>query len=133
MNLRGMSGLTASRITSESIFLEYDEYDEYGDGSQTVITVTLEKRGSVGILQPKEIERLEKAGIIVRNGATIVIKEAPRVQPERVIYGYKTYRVVSWAFDFEYEQDEFIGFDEYNTQYGTVVALCDEITIAGVK
>ena len=121
--------MTTSRISSECVVLEYRHYDEYGDGSAVITTETLEKKASVGILQPHEIQRLEKAGIIIRNGATIVIKDAPEFAPDKIIHGHKTYRIVQWAFDKEFEQSD--GWDEYTQQLGTVVALCDEISILG--
>ena len=123
MKTRGVTGLVASRITSEQVSLDYAVSTPAGDGSEVVSYATVIRAASVGVLQPEEIERLEKAGIVVRNGAVIVIKEAPSGQPDRIIYGATTYRILSWTFHEEYETDK---------KYGTVVTLCDESTIAGI-
>ena len=69
----------------------------------------------------KAIVVLERAGIIVRNGVTIVMQDCPEEQPDRITCGDKTYRVANWTFDFEY----YLG----SASYGVVVATCDDMTI----
>jgi hypothetical protein len=130
MNLRGLSGLTTSRISSENITLEYIGFDEYDDGTGIPTYSSIEKKGSVGILQPRDIERLEKAGIEVRAGVTIVVKEALSIPPDRIKHDGKYYRIVAWSFDHEF--DEYDEYDEYAIRYGTLIAHCDEMPIAGV-
>jgi len=119
MRTRGMQGLTANRISTEFVSIIYLEYDEYGDGSAVVTDDIIQVPASVGILQAKDIERLEKGGIIIRNGITIVIPDAREEQPDTVIYYDKSYRVVEWIAKRE---------DNHNF---TVVATCDEIPITG--
>jgi hypothetical protein len=120
MKTRGMQGLTANRIASETVTLNYSTYEDSGDGSAVVTPVETECAASVGALQAWDIERLEKAGIIIRSGVTIVIPEAPDTQPDTITHGSRNYRVVNWSGKHE------------NETY-TVVATCEEITIAGVS
>jgi hypothetical protein len=121
MNTRGLHGLTASRIADKEITLEYSTYTDSDDGSAIVETTSIQLKASVASLQPKDIERLEIAGIICKNGVTIVIPECVNEQPEKIIYNDKNYRVVNWSFDFDYV----LG----SQKYGTVIATCDLITI----
>jgi hypothetical protein len=121
MNLRALHGLVASRISGDDIALEYAVETDSGDGSAVVIPYIVPLKASVGALQPKDIERLEKAGIIVKNGVTIVIPECPEEQPDRISHDSKIYRVVNWTFNFSYT----LGSEDY----GTVIATCDEMTI----
>ena len=115
--------MTSSRISGDDIALEYMTYADAGDGSAVVTPNIVILKSSVGVLQPRDIERLEKAGIIVRNGITVVIPQCPEQQPDRIIYGSISYRVVNWAFDFDYT----LGSENY----GTVIATCDEMPIQG--
>ncbi|MBN2401994.1 MAG: hypothetical protein JXN64_06320 [Spirochaetes bacterium] len=115
-----MQGLVANRIASEFVSLIYSEYDEYSDGSAVVTNETVNCRASVGALQAKDIERLEKGGIIIRNGITIVIPETADTQPDIVIYDNQSYRVVEWALKKEGDNN-------------TIIATCDQIPIAGVE
>ena len=124
MNTRGLHGMTASRIADKDITLEYSVYTDDDDGSAIVETTSLPLKASVAPLQPKDIKRLEIAGIICKNGVTIVIPECIKEQPEKIIYNDKSYRVVNWSFDFDYA----LGSQEY----GTVIATCDLITIPSV-
>ena len=120
METRGMQGLTANRASSETVTLNYPTFTEADDGSAVVTPTTLTCAASVGALQEKDIERLEKAGIIVKNGVTIVIPCAPSGQPDTITHHNKNYRVVNWS-----EKNE-------NGNL-TVVATCDEITIPGAE
>lgn len=129
MNTRGLTGLSTSRIADECIILRYVEFDEYDDGSVDPIIKDYEKKGSVRILQPREIERLEISGVICRNGITAVIKDASEFRPDSVVHDGKEYRVINWSFDYEQEMSD--GWDENTELIGTVVATCDEITIQG--
>jgi hypothetical protein len=119
MKTRGMQGLTANRISSETVTLNYPTYVDSGDGSAVVTPVYIISPASVGALQPNDIQRLEKAGIIVTGGVAIVIPSAPSGQPDSIAYGGKVYRVVDWSMITENGNN-------------TVVATCDEGPIAGV-
>ena len=121
MNTRALHGLTARRISDNGITLEYVIETDAGDGSSDVIVNVIPLNGSVNALQPKDIERLERAGIFVKNGISIVISECPEEQPDRIIYNNKIYRVINWTFEYSYTFLE--------TNYGTVVTTCDEMTI----
>lgn len=121
MNTRGLHGLYANRISGDDIALEYDVYTDSGDGSAVVTPHIVLLKGSVTALQPRDIERLEKAGIIVKNGVTIVIPECPREQPDRITHDDTSYRVVNWTFELAY----ILGSGDY----GTVITTCDEIPI----
>lgn len=132
MNTRGLTGLSTNRITSEIILLRYvHETDTYGDGAVIINYTELLCQASVGILQPRDIERLEKGGIIIRSGVTIAIRQSPEKRPDTITYDGKAYRVVAWAFDKEYESASFDAYDVDATNYGSVIATCDEITITG--
>jgi hypothetical protein len=111
----------ANRISGDDIALEYAVETDSGDGSAVVTPYIVVLKGSVGALQPKDIERLEKAGIIVKNGVTIVIPECPKEQPDRITHDNTVYRVINWTFDFSYS----LGSGDY----GTVITTCDEMTI----
>ena len=113
-----MQALMANRVSSETITLIYTSYTDSGDGSAVVIPVKKVCSGSVGALQAKDIERLEKAGIKVKNGVTIVIPSAIETQPDSILHGNKSYRIVNWS-------------DKEESGNHTIVATCDEITIPG--
>jgi hypothetical protein len=123
VNTRALHGLTANRISGDDIALEYAVETDSGDGSAVVTPHIVLLKGSVGALQPKDIERLEKAGVIIKNGVTIVISECPEEQPDRITFDSTIYRVVNWSFDFSYT----LGSEDY----GTVIATCDEMTVQG--
>ena len=116
MNTRGLQGGVASRICTELVTLEYnDEYDN-GDGSSTVMVTPVASYASIVALQPKDIQRLEMAGIVVKNGITIVLPGENYAKPDRIITDeYSVYRVVLWSI-----------------ANGIIVATCDLITIDGV-
>jgi hypothetical protein len=118
METRGMQGFVLSRASSEDVTLIYYSAIENEDGSSTLYPEEVPTKGSIAELQPKDIERLEKAGIIVRKGITIGIPEAREAAPDTVIYNGKNYRVANWAA--KKESDNI-----------SVVATCDETTIAG--
>lgn len=125
MNTRALHGLISNRISGDDIALEYAVETDSGDGSSVVTPYIVPLKASVGALQPKDIERLEKEGIIVKNGVTIVITECPEEQPDRISHGDKTYRVINWTFDFSY----ILG----SGNYGTVITTCDEMTIQNAE
>ena len=118
MKTRGMQGMAANRISSETVTLNYPTFTDSGDGSAVVTPVYLISPASVGALQAKDIERLEKSGIIIKNGVTIVIPSAPDGQPDSITHEGKTYRVVDWSTVKENENN-------------TVIATCDEEPIQG--
>jgi len=119
MKTRGMQGLTANRISSETVTLNYPTFDDSaGDGSAVVTPVYIISPASVGALQPNDIQRLEKAGIIVTGGVTIVIPSAPDGQPDSITHGDIVYRVIDWSPVTENGNN-------------TVIATCDEMPIAG--
>lgn len=118
MNTRGLQGLTAGRISSETVTLIYPKYTDSADGSAEIKNNEINSPASVGILQARDIERLEKAGIIVRAGVTIVVPRAQENPPDKIIHGKKSYRVVEWAITHEGNNK-------------SVIATCDEITIQG--
>lgn len=119
MKTRVMQGLTANRISSEAVALNYPTYEDAGDGSLTVTPVYTITPASVGALQPNEIERLEKAGIIITGGITIVIPSAPSEdEPDSITYNGINYRVINWS-----------PVNENGNI--TVVTTCDEMPIAG--
>jgi len=121
MKTRGMQGLTSNRAASETVTLKYVSYEDSGDGSAVVTPEEIECAASVGELQAKDIERLEKAGITVKSGITITIPDAPDgEQPDTITHDSKDYRVLNWSVRKE------------NDCY-TVVTTCDEITISGVE
>lgn len=102
MNIRNLQGGVATRISSEIITLEYyDEYDD-GDGSATPVETKVVSGASVGALQAHDIQRLELAGIIIKNGVTIVIPLSVADIPDTIIHNVDEYtnikyRVVNWS------------------------------------
>lgn len=118
MQTRTMQGLTANRASSETVTLNYPTFVDSGDGSAVVTPVTLTCAASVGVLQAKDIERLERAGIMVKVGVTVVIPCAPAGTPDTITHGIKKYRVINWV-------------EENENGNLTVVATCEEITIPG--
>jgi hypothetical protein len=118
MNTRGMQALALNRASSEFVTLIYTAYTDADDGSAIITNTSVQSPASVGILQAKDIERLEKAGIKVRNGVTIAIPRAQETPPDTIVNGDKTYRVVDWATANE------------NGNI-SVIATCDEMTIFG--
>lgn len=118
MNTRNMQGFIASRISSESVSLNYSSYVDSGDGSAVVTPEIITSMASVTDLNSNDIERLLKAGIIIKTGVTIVIASAPYVsEPDTITWNSKNYRVVTWA----------VAAEENNNI--TVVTVCEEISI----
>ena len=115
MNTRGLQAGVVSRITTETVTLVYnDEYDN-GDGSARVTDDLVTSPASVVALQPKDIQRLEIAGIIIKNGVTIVLPGENYARPDRILRDeYTSYRVVMWSI-----------------ANGIIVATCDLIPIDG--
>ena len=117
MNTRGLQSGVASRISTETVTLEYlDEYDN-GDGSATPNPYPVVSTASVGALQARDIQRLELSGIIIRSGVTIVLPFSDRSRPNKIIhnvdeYTNVNYRVVDWS-----------------KAHGITVVTCEEITI----
>lgn len=117
MNTRNMQGFIAKRLASDSISLVYSNTVDSGDGSALVENEIISCLASVNDLNSNDIERLEKAGIIIKTGVTIVINSAPySYEPDTVTYNGKNYRVVNWTVT------------EENSNI-TVVATCEEISI----
>lgn len=117
MNTRNLQGFAASRIKSETVYLNYPAFVDSGDGSAVVTPSSTECQASVNDLNANDIQRLEKAGIIIKQGVTIVIASAPYAhEPENIIYNDKNYRPVNWAVTIENENI-------------TVVTTCEEISI----
>lgn len=125
MNTRALHGMVARRLASDDIALEYVTETDSGDGSAELVTNIVLLKGSVLPLQAKDIARLEKAGIITKNGVTIVISECPEEQPDRIVHNDKLYRVLNWTFDYSYT----LG----SGRYGSVITTCDEITIGNAE
>lgn len=113
-----MHALMSNRIASEVVTLVYSAFTDSEDGSAVINNTYIISSASVAALQPNDIQRLEKAGIIVTGGVTMVFPEVTTAQPEYIIHGTKTYRVINWATMTE----------EDNTG---VIATCDEMPIAG--
>jgi hypothetical protein len=125
MRTRGLQALTAKRIATEVVGLVYPQSVEAGDGSATITNTTKYAQASVGRLQPKDIERIEKGGNKVKKGIMIVLPDTWKTEPDTVTYNDKSYRVVEW--NVETEDNDFDNFSN------TIVATCDEIQIAGVS
>lgn len=121
MRTRNMQAFVTRRIASETIYLNYPVSVDSGDGSAVVTPTALLAKGSVTDLNTNDIERLEKAGIIIKKGVTIVIESAPYSgEPDTITWDGKYYRVVNWATA---EENDNI----------TVIATCEEISIpAGI-
>lgn len=117
MQTRNLQGFAASRIASEPVYLNYPTFVDSGDGSAVVTPSSVACQASVNDLNSNDIQRLEKAGIIIKTGVTIVIASAPdSAEPEGITYNGKNYRPVNWAVA---EENENI----------TVIATCEEISI----
>lgn len=117
MNTRSMQAFAASRIKTDTVYLNYPVFVDSGDGSSVVTPSSTPCQASVNDLNSNDIQRLEKAGIIIKQGVTIVLHSAPYShEPENVIYNDKNYRPVNWAV---------------TTENGniTVVTTCEEISI----
>lgn len=122
MNTRGLSGMTTNRIADEDVTIVYKVKDPQDDGSSIVSDYPISVKGSVVPLPPKEIERLEVGGIVIRNGISIALAKAPALQPDYVLTAdSRKWRVVAWTFIEEY--------DSGTDPYGTVIATCDEVLI----
>lgn len=117
MNTRSMQAFASSRIKSETVYLDYPVFVDSLDGSAVVTATLTACKASVNDLNSNDIQRLEKAGIIIKQGVTIVIHSAPyEYEPEGITYSGKNYRPVNWAV---------------TTENGniTVVTTCEEISI----
>lgn len=117
MNTRSMHAFAASRIKSETVYLNYPTFVDSGDGSAVVTASATPCQASVNDLNSNDIQRLLKAGIIIKKGVTIVIASAPTTdEPEDITWSGKNYRPVNWAVTVENDNI-------------TVVANCEEISI----
>lgn len=117
MNTRSMQAFAASRIKSETVYLDYPVFVDSLDGSAVVTPSSTPCQASVNDLNSNDIQRLEKVGIIIKQGVTIVIHSAPyEYEPENITYSGKNYRPVNWSV---------------TTENGniTVVTTCEEISI----
>ena len=98
MQTRNMQAFAASRIKTDTVYLNYPTYSDSGDGSAVVTATLTACKASVNDLNSNDIQRLEKAGIIIKQGVTIVIHSAPSAdEPENITYSGKNYRPVNWA------------------------------------
>ena len=122
MTLRGLPSMAARRVADTTCDLIYNTLTPEDDGSSTVTPVTMTLKASIKPLQPKDIERLQAGGIEVREGVSILISEALEERPETIEADGKKWRVLSWSFIPAYE-------NESGNPVGTVVAMCDEITV----
>ena len=117
MNTRSMQAFASSRIKSETVYLDYPVFVDSLDGSAVVTASSTPCQASVNDLNSNDIQRLEKAGIIIKQGVTIVLHSAPYShEPENIVYSGKNYRPVNWAV---------------TTENGniTVVTTCEEVSI----
>ena len=117
MNTRSMQAFAASRIKTDTVYLNYPVFVDSGDGSAVVTPSSTPCQASVNDLNSNDIQRLEKAGIIIKQGVTIVLHSAPYShEPENIVYSGKNYRPVNWAV---------------TTENGniTVVTTCEEVSI----
>ena len=117
LNTRGLQAGVATRIASETVTLEYETSYDNGDGSATPVYSTVISGASVGALQAHDIERLELAGIVCKNGVTIVLPFSDKGRPDKIIhnvdeYTNVNYRVIDWS-----------------KAHGITVVTCDLITI----
>lgn len=111
MLTNGLLGLAANRICAEPVTLIYVREVDAGDGSADVTDVPVESLASVTALQPKDIQRLQFAGMEVKDGVTIVLPfGTPR--PDKIVHEEKTYRIIAYA-----------------DQHGATVCTCDKITV----
>lgn len=125
MRTRGLQALIANRIATETVGLVYPQSTESGDGSAVVTNTIKYAPASVGRLQPKDIQRIEKGGKKVRNGITVVLPDTENSEPDTITYNNVSYRIIEW--DVETEDNDFDNFTN------TIVATCDEIPIAGAQ
>jgi len=126
MNTRGLTGLVSQRIADTLVDVVYNNLTEEEDGSSTVVPVIESLYGSVGALQPIQIQRLQESGIEVKDGVSLLISKAQEQRPEKIVINNKSWRVVNWSFVFEYEESN--GGSGY-TNRGTVVAVCDAMLV----
>jgi hypothetical protein len=122
--------MTAARISDVSCEVLFNHSTLQDDGSSLNTVETIDTMASVVPLQPKEIQRLLDNGITVRNGVSIVVTNVPNRRPDQIIADSKSWRILDWTFVYAYtDVDE---YDEYEEEFGTIVATCDEMTIEGV-
>ena len=117
MNTRSMQAFASSRIKTDTVYLNYPVFVDSLDGSAVVTASSTPCQASVNDLNSNDIQRLEKAGIIIKQGVTIVLHSAPYShEPENIVYSGKNYRPVNWAV---------------TTENGniTVVTTCEEVSI----
>ncbi len=130
MNTRGLQSMTAARIADVECEVLFNHSTPQDDGSSLNAVETIDTQASVVPLQPKDIQRLLEGGITVRNGVSIVLKNVPNQRPDKIIAESKSWRILNWTFVYAY--DDIDEYDEYVTEFGTIVATCDEISIEGV-
>ena len=117
MNTRSMQAFASSRIKTDTVYLNYPVFVDSLDGSAVVTASSTPCQASVNDLNSNDIQRLEKTGIIIKQGVTIVLHSAPYShEPENIVYSGKNYRPVNWAV---------------TTENGniTVVTTCEEVSI----
>lgn len=123
MNLRGLPSLAARRIADSTCDVIYNTLTPDDDGSSAVTEIPLTLKASIKPLQPIDIERLQKGGIEIQEGVSIVISEARAARPDRIEADGKKWRPRSWSFVSAYEDDS-------GNLIGTAAAVCDEIRVA---
>jgi len=122
MNLRGLQSMVARRLADTTCDVIYNTLTPDDDGSSAVTEIPLTLKASIKPLQPIDIERLQKGGIEIQEGVSIVISEARAERPDRIEADGKKWRILSWSFIPAYE-------NESGMPIGTVVAQCDEIRV----
>jgi len=126
MNLRGLVSMVARRVADTTCDVTYNTLTPLDDGSCTVVPMTMTLQASIHALQPIDIQRLQTAGIEVRNGVSIVLSEALEERPEKIEARGKSWRILTWTFVSAYE-------NESGNPVGTVVTVCDEIRVTAAS
>lgn len=122
MMLRGLQSMAARRIADTTCDVIYNILTPDDDGSSIVTETVLTLKASIKPLQPIDIERLQKGGIEIQEGVSILISEAWAERPDRIEADGKKWRPRSWSFIMAYE-------NESGNPVGTVVAACEEIRV----
>jgi len=124
MNTRGLTGMTTNRAADTDVDFVYNVLTALDDGSSTNDPIVENLKGSVTALQPKDIQRLQEGGTVVKNGITLLVSKARDLRPDKIIIDSQEWRIVNWSFVREYLEDN--GGSGF-TSRGTAVAICDEI------
>ena len=130
MRTRGLTGLGSHRIADTVVGVVYNHLTLDDDGSSAIVEETEYLYASIQALQPKEIQRLQEGGIVLKNGVSMLIADARNDRPDKILYYSKKWRIINWSFSFEFVQENGGSGETYR---GTVVATCDEIIVPGVS